>query len=116
MNTILLVEDEKEYRDILSKKLETAGYTVITAQNGQYALNTLKNNQVDLIILDLFMPVMDGLTFYYHLKHTLNKVIPVIILTNLTETAYPSEVKDFIVKANTSLDQVIEKIRSVLSQ
>ncbi len=116
MNKILLVEDEKEYRDILSKKLETSGYSVMTAQNGQYALNILKNNQVDLIILDLFMPVMDGLTFYYHLKHTLNKIIPVIILTNLTETAYPSEVKDFIVKANTSLDEVVGKIRTILKE
>ena len=114
MNTILIVEDEKQYRDILAKKLETSGYTVLTAQNGQYALNIVKSSSIDLIILDIFMPVMDGLTFYYHLKNTLKKTIPVIILTNLTETTYPSDVKDFIVKANTSLDQVMEKIKKTL--
>ena len=113
MKNILIVDDEKNFRDILKKKLEQQGqYKTYEAENGEVALNFLKNNnvEVDLILLDLFMPIMDGLTFYYHLKNTINKNIPVVILTNLTETPYPTDIKDFLIKSNTSLNDLVEKV------
>ncbi|MBI3486320.1 response regulator [Candidatus Daviesbacteria bacterium] len=114
MATILIVEDEKEYRDLLAKKLEQAGFNILTASDGLHGINVLKNNTIDLIILDLVMPEMDGNRFFYHLRETLKKDIPVVILTNLTETAHSSVAKDFIVKSNTSLDEVVEKVKANL--
>ncbi len=111
---ILIVEDEKDYRDVLTERLESEGFTVLKAENGQLALNLMKNTDVDLILLDMLMPQMDGTTFFYHLKNTLKKDIPVIILTNFTEMAYPQGVTDFVVKANASLDEVVEKIKNNL--
>jgi len=111
---ILIVEDEKDYRDVLTERLESEGFTVLKAENGQLALNLMKNTDVDLILLDMFMPQMDGTTFFYHLKNTLKKEIPVIILTNFTEMAYPEGVTDFVVKANASMDEVVEKIKNNL--
>ena len=112
---ILIVEDEKEYRDILTEILQEEGFTVFQAENGQIALNLLLNKQVDLILLDMLMPQMDGITFFNHLKKTLNRNTPVIILTNFTEAAHPAGVTDVVIKANTSLDEVLRKVKKNLS-
>lgn len=114
INRILVVEDEKDYRDILAERLQKEGFEVLQAENGQVALNIMKNADVDLILLDMLMPQMDGTTFFYHLKNTLKKNIPVIILTNFSEMAYPEGVADFIVKSNESLNEVISKIEKNL--
>ncbi|MDP1710114.1 MAG: response regulator [bacterium] len=111
---ILIVEDEKDYGDVLEERLQAEGFTVFKVENGQLALNFMKNTDVDLILLDMLMPQMDGATFFYHLKNTLKKDIPVIILTNFTEMAYPEKAADFVVKANTSLDEVVDKIKKNL--
>lgn len=111
---ILIVEDEKDYRDVLAEKLQTEGFTIFKAENGQLALDLMKNTDIDLILLDMLMPQMDGATFFYHLKNTLKKDIPVIILTNFTEMAYPEKVVDFVVKSNTSLDEVVDKVKKNL--
>jgi DNA-binding response OmpR family regulator len=112
---LLIVEDEKDYRTILAERLELEGYKVFQAENGEVALRLLKDTDVDLILLDMLMPTMDGVTFFYQMEHTLQKQIPVIILTNLTEAAYPQGVSDFIIKANTSLDEVSQKIKKHLN-
>lgn len=114
LGRILIVEDEKNYRDVLAEKLEMEGFAVLKAENGQLALSLMKNTDADLILLDMFMPQMDGATFFYHLKNTLKKDIPVIILTNFTEMAYPKGVVDFVVKTNVSLDEVVEKVKNNL--
>lgn len=112
--SILIVEDEKNYRDILTERLQSDGFSVLQAENGEIALDIVKNSSVDIILLDMLMPQMDGTTFFYHLKNTLKKDIPVIILTNFTETAYPRGVVDFVVKSNTGLDEIINKIKKYL--
>ncbi len=112
---ILIVEDEKDYRDVLVEILQAEGFSVLQAEDGQQALDVMKNTDVDLILLDMLMPKMDGVTFLYYLRNTLNKkYIPIIILTNFTEAAYPEDVADYIIKSNTSLDDVIKKIRKII--
>lgn len=112
--SILIIEDDKEYRSVLSEKLKQCGFLILVAENGEVGLELLKSNEVDLILLDLIMPKMDGQTFFYHLKNTLKKDIPVIILSNLVEAPYQQAAKDFVVKANTSLDELVEKIKTNL--
>ena len=61
MATILLIDDEDSVRMVFQVALERAGYRVLTAENGKHGLRLLENQEVDLILVDIFMPEMDGL-------------------------------------------------------
>ncbi len=61
---ILVVDDEPEYRLVLKSVLMTEGFQVVLAENGLDALAKLKESAVDLIISDIYMPVMDGIKFH----------------------------------------------------
>ena len=77
--TILVTDDEKEIRELLRLYLENSGYRVIEAEDGQTALEILRNQKIDLCILDIMMPKIDG----YHVLQELRKEsnIPVLILS-----------------------------------
>ncbi|MGB5872453.1 MAG: response regulator [Bacteroidota bacterium] len=62
--TILLVDDEPEYRLIMKNVLSGEGWDVLLAENGQEALDRLKEHSVDLVVTDIYMPVMDGIKFH----------------------------------------------------
>jgi len=79
-STILLVDDEKRFRESSQRLLTTRGYDVITAENGQRALDFLLKNPVDLILLDLKMPVMGGEEFLEAMC-PLYPDIPVVVIT-----------------------------------
>ncbi len=115
MKKILLVEDEQQYRKVLRKKLEGEGFSVFEAIDGQQALEIVAREEIDLILLDLVMPKMGGVDFYSHLTSRLKKNIPTIILTNLDYAAYPTGVKDYLIKTNTSLEEIIKKIKQYLA-
>jgi CheY-like chemotaxis protein len=61
MATLLLIDDEAQVRMFFRVALEGAGYRVLTAENGKHGLHLLKHQEVDLILVDIFMPDMDGL-------------------------------------------------------
>ena len=68
--TILVVDDDIESLDALAELLETSGYSVVRAQNGQEALKCLKrNSSISLVLLDLAMPVMSGWEFLRQRKN-----------------------------------------------
>ena len=69
-NKILIVDDEQDILDILTRALGTAGYEVETASNGQVALEKVSLQSYDLIITNIRMPVMDGEAFYRQLCST----------------------------------------------
>ncbi len=114
---ILIVEDDKNYQNVLQEKLQKEGFQIVLADDGEIALHVLKNtDNIDLIILDLLMPKMDGQTFYYHLRNTLHNSIPVIILTNLSTAPYDPGVAAFFVKTNISLDELVTKIKEIFAK
>lgn len=79
---ILLVDDEPDVLKVIKVRLEAAGYTVITATNGQEALDRIFRACPDLVVTDVLMPIMDGFTFYKKLKHNPTTAdIPVLVLT-----------------------------------
>ena len=79
---VMVIEDEPVIRDTLALALAGEGYAVLTAANGRDALKLLQASPVDVILLDLMMPVMDGRTFRVEqLLHPNLKHIPVIVLT-----------------------------------
>jgi DNA-binding response OmpR family regulator len=77
--TILVVDDEKEIRELLRLYLENSGYRVLEAGDGQQALDFLRSEKIDLCLLDIMMPKVDG----YHVLQELRKEsnIPVMILS-----------------------------------
>lgn len=66
--TILLAEDDQIVRDATKAVLEYGGYHVITAENGQEAVTQFKSNNIDLVLMDVVMPVMNGVEAYRLIK------------------------------------------------
>lgn len=116
MKKILLIEDDPQYRQLVKERLLKEGYTVKEAGNGREGLDFLMKEDVDLIILDLIMPQIDGVTFLHHLHNSLMKKIPVILLTNLDHAAYQPEIQEFLLKANVSLDDVVHTVNKYTQQ
>jgi len=84
---VLIVDDEPNNVDFLEQALEDSGYQLITAVNGQEALNKIQSEQPDLILLDLNMPIMDGFTVLAKVKEDPNlRDIPVIIISSEHES------------------------------
>jgi DNA-binding response OmpR family regulator len=77
---ILLAEDDTDLRNILSQYLEIQGFTILQAENGKLALDIFKEEHVDICILDVMMPVMDGFTLAKKIR-SLDQYMPVIFLT-----------------------------------
>lgn len=83
--TFLVVDDEKPLLDFVRRNLEVRGYRVLTASNGLEALAIFKNEQIDLVILDVMMPHLDGLETTRRIRES--STVPIIILTALGEEA-----------------------------
>jgi len=80
METILVVDDEKNYLLVLSAVLEDEGYEVLTARSGHEALEIQKSSDLDLILTDMKMPAMDGIDLLENIK-ALDPDLPVIMMT-----------------------------------
>lgn len=80
--TVLVVDDSPLVRQMVSFTLREAGFGVVEAQHGQEALSKVENNPVDLIITDLNMPVMDGISFIGSARALpKTRYIPILMLT-----------------------------------
>ena len=83
--TVLVVDDEKPLRDFVRRNLEARGYKVLSAANGLEALAVFENEQIDLVILDVMMPHLDGLETARRIRK--DSQVPIIILTAMDEEA-----------------------------
>lgn len=83
MSTILICDDEPDIVNALKIYLESAGYETVSAENGEEALRILRGREIHLMLLDVMMPVMDGIETLSRLRETSN--IPVILLTAKSE-------------------------------
>lgn len=116
MSTILICDDEKDIRGALRVYLTTAGYDVLEAENGRAALSILEKTTPDLLLLDIMMPEMDGLTVLAEIRS--RSAMPVIMLTAKSEdidkiTGLNLGADDYITKPFNSLE-VLARIRAVL--
>jgi DNA-binding response OmpR family regulator len=118
---ILVVEDELPLRQVLADKLTDEGFEVTKAVNGQDGLIAAIETRPDLIILDLVMPVMDGLTMLEELRRDegYGKNARVILLTNINDqdrVAQATEAGsyDYLVKSDWDLDDVVRRVRARL--
>ena len=98
---ILVVDDSSMIRLIVSKAAKKSGYDVVEASNGQEGIDQLlKHNDISLILCDINMPIMDGLSMIKNLKEYDNfKYIPIVMLTTETDEALKTQGRDLGVKA-----------------
>jgi excisionase family DNA binding protein len=84
-STILVVDDEEAVRDLLASALESRQRQVIAAASGEEALEVLKRTDVDLVLLDLSMPGMNGVDAFQRI-HALKPTLPVVIVTGYPDS------------------------------
>ncbi len=115
---ILIVEDEEALSSTLSLKLESAGFKTFVAVNGIDALEMIKNNKYDLVLLDLMLPGKDGFEVLQDL-HNDNYGGLVIVLSNLSQEEDIDRVlylgaKKFLVKSKVQLSEIVDNIKELL--
>ncbi len=113
---ILIVDDEEEIRSVLKEHLEFHGYACVEAVNGKEALDLLQNEQIPVVISDVRMPVMDGITFLERSKN-LPKPPAVILIsayTNLTFEKAREKGAFALLSKPFSMNQILESVLSAL--
>ena len=116
IRTVAIIEDDEILANTLGDELQDAGYKVIKALNGNQGLTLVLKEHPDLILLDIVMPEMDGITMLNELRMDIwGKAVPVIILTNLSEAskvakAFVKGAFDYLVKSSWRLEDVVEKV------
>jgi CheY-like chemotaxis protein len=121
MKKILIVEDEPSYIQLLSDQLSKKDYQVIKAGNGQDGLTAAIQENPDLILLDIKMPIMDGMTMLNLLRQEKSgKDIKVIMLTNLEPDIkiIGNIIRDqptyYFVKSDVKFSDLLEKIEELI--
>lgn len=118
--TVFIVEDDKFLSLVLKGRLEREGIKVFQAFDGKEALELLKNNIPNLILLDLIMPNMSGFEFLENLRQDPQySTIPVIVISNLGQETDVQKAKtfgviDYYVKVRTSIEDLIYRIKEII--
>lgn len=117
---ILIIEDDKFFRELISKKLQKENFDVVTANDSKEAFAYLESNLPDLIVLDLILPGLDGYEILSIIKKDKRtSAIPVIVLSNLGQQEEIDKAKslgviDFMVKVNFTLEEIAGRIKHAL--
>jgi two-component system alkaline phosphatase synthesis response regulator PhoP len=117
---VLLVEDDLAVVRALEKKLKQAGFLVLLAPDGAKGLRLALLEHPDVVLLDIIMPRMDGVTMLKKLRqNSWGKKVPVIILTNLTNPdteieAVGAKISGYLVKTDWKIEDVINIIKKVV--
>ena len=114
--TVLVVDDERPLRDFVRRNLEARGYRVMGASNGLEALALFENERVELVILDIMMPHMDGLETTRRIRAESH--VPIIILTAMDEEtdkvrAFDLGVDDYLTKP-FGVGELLGRVQAVL--
>ena len=121
----MIVEDEEVICKAYADELRDEGFAILIAKNGQVGLELALREKPDLILLDILMPIMDGLTMMDTLrqKDLYGKNVPIILLTNLSaseekimQAITKNEPAYYLVKSDWNLSAVMEKIKERLAR
>lgn len=127
MTTILVVDDEQTIREVVRKYLEREGYTVQEAETGKEALDILSDTALDLVVLDIMLPEIDGFTIASTLRNASkygsfykNADVPIIMLTARTEEedrlgGFEAGTDDYVVKP-FSPRELVMRVQAVLKR
>lgn len=118
---ILIIEDDQSLLDTYQDKFSSEGFSVRTAMNGKDGLEAAKKENPDIILLNLLMPVMDGMTMLKKLRESdWGKNLPVIILTNINDMSKVAEaaasgVFEYLVKQDCRIEDLVNKVNEKLN-
>lgn len=121
MPSVLIVDDTASFRAPITALLRLRGYGTHTASNGREGLELARRHRPDLILLDLAMPEMDGLSFLRERARDAQLVhIPVILLTAITDKAHLAEaqalgIERHLLKSQFSVTQILNEISQRIS-
>lgn len=119
--TILVVEDDKFLRELMSQKLIKEGFKISQAIDGEEGLKKIKEEKPSLVLLDLILPGIDGFGVLAQMKEDPQaSKIPVIILSNLgqredVERGLKLGATDYLIKAHFTPGEIIEKIKNIIT-
>lgn len=117
---ILIVEDDEFARKAIVDKFSREGFSVLQARDGEEGLHSALENQPDIILLDIILPKMDGLTMFKKLREKeKDKHIPVIVLSILSDAekvadALQGGIYTYLVKTDYQLADVVKKVKEEL--
>lgn len=115
---ILVVDDESDIRELVRYYLDKEGFTVVEAENGQKALDIVENEYIDLAIVDIMMPVMNGFDLVEEMKEF--KDIPVIMLTAKSQSAdklrgFSLGIDDYVTKPFDP-QELLARVKTILKR
>ncbi len=120
---ILIVEDEITLRDLYKQILTNEGYLVDTASDGEEGFNAIKKGGYDLILLDIILPKIDGVTVLKKIQKEppMQKNGPIVVLSNLgAETVIADGlslgVRSYIIKSNYTPGQIIQEVKRIFDE
>lgn len=122
MTTIVVAEDDKLISNSLCEALINAGYNPKPAYDGEEAVAQCKEIKPDLLLLDIMMPKLDGISVLWELKANPETAkVPVIVLTNIGDVETISKIVeagavDYLLKSDQSVDDIIQKVKDVLAR
>ena|SRR3989344_5267614 len=120
-NKILIVEDDQDLLSLMTKKLTVEGFKVAAVATGQQALDYLTKQKPALVLLDILLPDIDGLSILNEIAtQPKTKDLPVIILSNLADQGSIEQASaigqyEYLVKTKTDLNEVVKKIKEKLN-
>ena len=118
---VLLVEDDATLRRSLEEYLKQSGFAIEIASDGEEALNNVNKYKPDVVLLDLVLPKMDGISFLKELRKDDSHVnLPVMILTNTDDIDSIGQsldvgVTDYLIKHEWRLEDIVKKIKQRLA-
>lgn len=122
---ILIIEDESSTRKAMLEKFEREGFDALIASDGIRGLDQALESRPDIILLDIIMPNMDGITMLKKLRESdgWGKQVPVILLTNLSsdDDGRKKEIEElepiyYFVKTDWKLADIVEKVKDCLTE
>lgn len=108
---ILIIEDDKELRDLFKEKFEEYGLIVFPAENGEVGLEILAHESIDFVLTDVQMPVMSGMDFLRNARKIKKQLPPIFIMTGgcqyTKKQFYDEGAAGFFEKTDVSIEEVI---------
>ncbi len=122
MTRIVVADDDRMFRKVAETTLRRLGYAVATASDGEEALQLIRSERPDMIVLDLIMPKLQGFDVLTILKQdALTSAIPVIVLSSLTQEQDKQEALDlgavaYFNKTTFSMSELVKQVENTLTK
>lgn len=119
MKKVLIIEDDSFLLGLEATKLKNSGYEILSASNGEQAVEKIKEPGISVILLDLILPNFDGFDLLKKIRtNEITKNIPVIVFSNLSEQKDLKKAQElgaskFMIKSNVTLDELVNDIEEI---